>query len=62
MKKILIPFATICFLASLGCGKDSTQTYNEKLPPVDPNTPRIKPEGSDKGDKDSKEVKPKVIQ
>lgn len=62
MKKILVPFATICFLAALGCGKDSTQNYNEKLPPVDANTPRIKPAGSEKGGNDSKEATPKVIQ
>jgi hypothetical protein len=62
MKKIMIPFAAFCFLATLGCGKDSAQNYNEKLPPVDANTPRIKPAGSEKGGNDSNEARPKVIQ
>ena len=62
MRKIMIPFAAFCFLATLGCGKDSAQNYNEKLPPVDANTPRIKPAGSEKGGNDSNEARPKVIQ
>jgi hypothetical protein len=62
MRKITLCFATLCFLLTLGCGKDPTQSYNDKLPPVDPNTPRIKPEGSDKSKNDSKEARPKVIQ